>query len=110
MRVSFVGQPFDEYGWTADWLNEALTHESAGMLQIAVAWAKRSGLLRLQDSLRTFRDHGGTVSAIIGIDEGGATCCFPTVACRIVASGLCYGGPLHRNISTASRLSLTRLG
>jgi HKD family nuclease len=73
MRVSFVGQPFDEYGWTADWLNEALIHEGAGTLQIAVAWAKRSGLLRLQESIRTFRDRGGTVTAIIGIDEGGAT-------------------------------------
>ena len=73
MKVSFVGQPFKGFGWTADWLEEHLSRESGGTLQVAVAWTKRSGLSRMQKSIRSFRARGGTASAIIGIDEGGAT-------------------------------------
>lgn len=73
MKVSFLGQPFERYGWTADWLNEPLARESGGMLQAAVAWAKRSGLARVQESIQFFRERGGVASAIVGIDEGGAT-------------------------------------
>ncbi len=73
MRVSFLGQPFEGYGWTADWLNELLAHETGGTLQIAVAWAKRSGLSRLQESILSFRERGGSTSVVVGIDEGGAT-------------------------------------
>jgi hypothetical protein len=73
MRVSFLGQPFERYGWTADWLNEPLSRENGGLLQAAVAWAKRSGLSQLQESTQLFRERGGVASVIIGIDEGGAT-------------------------------------
>lgn len=73
MRVSFLGQPFEGYGWAADWLNEPLTREGGGTLQVAVAWVKRSGLSRLRESILLFRERGGNASVIVGIDEGGAT-------------------------------------
>lgn len=73
MRVSFVGQPFERYGWAFDWLSGPLTRESGGTLRIAAAWVKRSGLARLQSEIGTFHDQGGTTSIIVGIDAGGAT-------------------------------------
>ncbi len=73
MKVSFVGQPFEEYGWFADWLEQALTDESVETLEIAVAWVKRSGLSRLQEAIERFRERGGITTLIAGIDEGGGT-------------------------------------
>lgn len=72
MKVSFLGQPFEDYGWGADWLAERL-NRNGGSLQIAVAWAKRSGLSRLREDVLDFRRRGGDAFIIIGIDEGGAT-------------------------------------
>lgn len=40
---------------------------------IAVAWVRYRGLLRLKGNVEAFRDRGGTVRVIVGIDEGGAT-------------------------------------
>lgn len=37
------------------------------------AFAKNSGVLRLKDSLETFRSNGGTVKAFIGIDLDGTS-------------------------------------
>jgi len=73
MKTSFIGQPFDPFGWTADWLNERLNNENLNRLEIAAAWVKRSGLSRVQTSLEIFRKRGGFTSVIVGIDEGGAT-------------------------------------
>lgn len=74
MKVQFLGQPYDEFGgWTADWLMNRLADSHISTLDIAVAWAKRSGLSRLRDSLSRFSARGGQASMIVGIDEGGAT-------------------------------------
>ena len=74
MQISFQGQPIKSFGgWSADWLAERLQDVSVQRLEIAVAWVKRSGLSRVRDGLVAFRKRGGKTSAIVGIDEGGAT-------------------------------------
>ena len=42
-------------------------------LRIVVAWAKRSGLQRVEPDLRTISARGGCLELIVGISEGGAT-------------------------------------
>ncbi len=75
MKIHFFGQPYlAPIGKQAGlWLEERLTDSNVDNLQIAVAWMKRSGLIRLEKSLKDFRDRGKTANAIIGIDEAGAT-------------------------------------
>ncbi|WP_280476839.1 phospholipase D family protein [Nocardia farcinica] len=72
MRVRFVGQPFAAHPNLIDFIEYA---RDAGFdeLKIAVAWAKRSGLGRVWDSLGEFRARGGRVILIVGVSEGGAT-------------------------------------
>jgi hypothetical protein len=50
-----------------------LADRDLNALYYAVAWAKRSGLTRLERGLREFRERGGRVVGIVGIDENGAT-------------------------------------
>ncbi|MFC9087030.1 phospholipase D family protein [Nocardiopsis dassonvillei] len=72
MNVRFVAQPFDGEKNLVDFIE----HATAGQfknLQIAVAWAKRSGLGRVRDSIEGFRDAGGSLEMIVGVSEGGAT-------------------------------------
>jgi len=73
MNVTFVGQPFADEPNLHEVLEHAIQRESAEQLTIAVAWAKRSGLRRLESMLRSFAASGGTSRLILGIDEGGAT-------------------------------------
>jgi len=74
MKVCFRGQPFDNFGgWTANWLIQLLRNPTVDHLRVAVAWMKRSGLLRVAHELKAFKDRGGSASVIVGIDEGGAT-------------------------------------
>jgi len=73
MRVRFLSQPFpggQQAGVVLQTLLESGEYKLATFL---VAWAKASGLRRLQTSLGAFRAAGGTCTAIIGIDESGAT-------------------------------------
>lgn len=72
MDVRFVAQPFEDEKNLADFL----AHVSDGgfsNIQVAVAWAKRSGLGRARDDLEAFRSAGGKFSMILGVSEGGAT-------------------------------------
>lgn len=74
MRISFRFTPFDA---TRPALGERLAHclrdPRFTRLDAIVAWAKRSGLARLQREITRFRARGGKVSMIVGIDERGAT-------------------------------------
>ncbi|WP_323986767.1 phospholipase D family protein [Microbacterium plantarum] len=72
MRIRFVGQPFAEHRNLLDFIEHATTGQF-DELRIAVAWAKKSGLGRIWDSLATFRAQGGRVVIILGVSEGGAT-------------------------------------
>ncbi len=73
MRVRAVGQPFREALSLHDFFQEVCGQEDATQLRIAVAWAKRSGLVRVESAVRAFKANGGTVRAVVGISEGGAT-------------------------------------
>lgn len=72
MNLRFLGQPFQQHDTLVDFIEHA---RSGGFdeLRIAVAWAKRSGLGRIWDALDDFRTHGGTVTLVVGVSEGGAT-------------------------------------
>lgn len=72
MDVRFVAQPFEDEKNLADFM----AHVSDGAfsdVQIAVAWAKRSGLGRAREHLEALRSAGGRLSMIVGVSEGGAT-------------------------------------
>lgn len=70
MDVRFVGQPFEHGGNLYDVLTEILTDTHLSHVTMVTAWAKRSGLYRVEPELR------GTAAStriLVGIDEGGAT-------------------------------------
>ena len=74
MKAKFIAQPLRAFGgWTASWLLETLRDPNITRLDLAVAWIKRSGLARFRDDFVAFHRRGGVASAILGIDEGGAT-------------------------------------
>jgi hypothetical protein len=73
VRVNFVTQPFAEEG---SLLHDFLAHATGGpsvRLDVVVAWAKRSGLSRVQPALERLRSEGASLRLLVGIDEGGAT-------------------------------------
>lgn len=72
MQLRFVGQPFAEHPNLVDFIEHAKDN-GFDELKIAVAWAKKSGLGRVWDSLTEFREQGGKVTLIVGVSEGGAT-------------------------------------
>jgi len=73
MRVRFVGQPFEDSSNLHDFFTGALANSKIDELTVVTAWAKRSGLGRIEAELQAFRHRGGASSIILGIDEGGAT-------------------------------------
>jgi PLD-like domain len=73
VRVRFVSQPFQGGTDLRDFLQAAAALPDRTALCMVVAWAKRSGLARATDELNTIRGRGGTVAAIVGVSEGGAT-------------------------------------
>ena len=74
MDVRFLAGPFaDGLPALGDAMLRHLDDPRLNKLDIVVAWAKRSGLSRVRLGLEAFRARGGTVSAIVGIDERGAT-------------------------------------
>jgi hypothetical protein len=71
--LDFRGQPFDEDGTAGAFLRRALGDPELTAVTAAVAWARFRGLGRLTDALEAFRERGGFLRIIVGIDEGGAT-------------------------------------
>lgn len=70
--VRFLGQPLS----AGDQLGaDLLSHLNSGYTQfrVLVAWAKSSGLARLDSAIRQFRQSGGQTEAIVGIDAQGGT-------------------------------------
>lgn len=70
MEVTFVGQPYKDERNLFDFLSRVLADETLNEISVVVAWAKRSGLGRVQDELGSFN---GSKTIIVGVDEGGAT-------------------------------------
>jgi hypothetical protein len=73
VEVRFVAQPFAEGRDLRDFLTTVGADVDLMQLDVVVAWAKRSGLSRLQPHLETIHDRGGQMRLVVGIDEGGAT-------------------------------------
>lgn len=73
MLVRFVTQPFDDGTDLRDFIHAVSTDTGLNSLSVVVAWAKRSGLRRVQQDLGVFRGRGGHFNAIVGVSEGGAT-------------------------------------
>ena len=69
--MELMSQPFT--GQLGNRLIELLDSSDYHTLNIAVAFAKNSGVLRIKDSLERFRRRGGKVNAYIGVDLGGTS-------------------------------------
>lgn len=72
MRVRFAAQPFENGQDLRDFLESTGHDADFTELRASVAWAKRSGLMRVRQSLDAIRERG-KVQLIVGISEGGAT-------------------------------------
>ncbi|WP_318499003.1 hypothetical protein [Photobacterium leiognathi] len=66
--MKLMNQPIN--GYLGDDLIELLGSTDYDTLNIVVAFAKNSGVLRIKDSLDNFRKRGGTVNLFIGVDLG----------------------------------------
>ncbi|MFT3876914.1 MAG: phospholipase D-like domain-containing protein [Propioniciclava sp.] len=107
MRTRFIGQPFAEHSNLIDFIEHA---KGGGFdeLKIAVAWAKRSGLGRVWDSLGEFRDQGGRIVLIVGVSEGGATKEGLELALDVADEGYVFHDPrrtFHPKVYFASSVS-----
>lgn len=69
--MELLNQPFT--GQLGSRLIELLNTRDYHTLNIAVAFAKNSGVLRIKDSLKFFREQGGKVNAYVGVDLGGTS-------------------------------------
>ena len=69
--MELMNQPFN--GQLGNRLIEMLDIPDYHTLNIAVAFAKNSGVLRIKNALERFRKRGGKVNAYVGIDLGGTS-------------------------------------
>jgi HKD family nuclease len=69
--MELIYQPFT--GQLGNRLIELLNSPDYHTLNIIVAFAKNSGVLRIKDSLERFRERGGIVNAYVGVDLGGTS-------------------------------------
>jgi len=66
-----LNQPFN--GQLGNRLIELLVSPDYETLNIAVAFAKNSGVLRLKEYFQSFREKGGKVNVYVGVDLGGTS-------------------------------------
>lgn len=69
--MELLHQPFT--GQLGNRLIELLDSRAYHTLNVFVAFAKNSGVLRIKDALQRFRDRGGKVNAYVGVDLGGTS-------------------------------------
>jgi len=69
--MELMNQPFS--GQLGNRLIELLESKNYHTLNIAVAFAKNSGVLRIKSALETFRAQGGEVNIFVGVDLGGTS-------------------------------------
>lgn len=72
MDVQFIAQPFADGQDLRDFLHGIAHETELTALRASVAWAKRSGLLRMEPAITAIRQRG-SAQLIVGISEGGAT-------------------------------------
>lgn len=76
MRLIYLNQPWDGAGERlGDHLNSLLRQGDPrfASLRIAVAFAKSTGVLRIADGLKLFRDNGGDIEVVVGIERKGTS-------------------------------------
>ncbi|MBU2885498.1 hypothetical protein KO507_06965 [Gilvimarinus agarilyticus] len=64
--MELMNQPFN--GQLGNRLIELLESQDYHTLNIVVAFAKNSGVLRMKDALENFRVKGGKVNVFVGVD------------------------------------------
>ena len=69
--MELMNQPFS--GQLGDRLIELLDSADYHTLNVAVAFAKNSGVLRVKDAFSQFRERGGSVNVYGGVDLGGTS-------------------------------------
>lgn len=69
--MELMNQPFT--GQLGNRLIELLDSPDYHTLNIIVAFAKNSGVLRIKDSFEKFRERGGIVNVYVGVDLGGTS-------------------------------------
>lgn len=69
--MELINQPFT--GQLGNRLVELLDSPDYHTLNIVVAFAKNSGVLRIKDALDKFRKRGGIVNVYVGVDLGGTS-------------------------------------
>lgn len=69
--MELMNQPFS--GELGNRLIELLDSKDYHTLNIAVAFAKNSGVLRIKDAIERFREQGGKVNVYVGVDLGGTS-------------------------------------
>ena len=69
--MELMNQPFT--GQLGNRLIELLDSQDYHILNIVVAFAKNSGVLRIKDALERFRGRGGKVNIYVGVDLGGTS-------------------------------------
>jgi len=69
--MELMNQPLT--GQLGSRLIELLKSPDFHTLNIVVAFAKNSGVLRIKDSLESFRERGGIVNVYVGVDLGGTS-------------------------------------
>jgi len=73
VQVRFVAQPFADGYDLWSFIHAVAADPALTNLDVVVAWAKRSGLSRVEDDLEVISARPGRARMIVGIDEGGAT-------------------------------------
>lgn len=69
--LELIDQPFD--GQLGTILKEKLSEDKYKRFIIMSAFAKNSGVLRMKESLKSFRDKKGTIEAFVGLDAHGTS-------------------------------------
>lgn len=69
--MELMNQPFS--GQLGNRLIELLGSPHYHTLNIVVAFAKNSGVLRIKEALERFRERGGIINAYVGVDLGGTS-------------------------------------
>jgi len=69
--MELINQPFT--GQLGNRLIELLDSQEYNVLNIIVAFAKNSGVLRIKGALERFRERGGKVNIYVGVDLGGTS-------------------------------------
>lgn len=71
--LRFLGQPFRDEDTAGAFLAQTLADSGLDSLTIVAAWARFGGLRRFRSEFEGFRERGGRLRLLVGIDEGVAT-------------------------------------